>query len=152
MFHFKQVALRANKSAPSLTATHLSSGVILSYMAYKPQVAQTWFVTLPFINVVQDYSIQINYLPLTGKLVYYWTIDGGADPFADTWGTNSANWFGDELNPADIYFRYVIIPGGAKATANVANTGYTLTELKSMKSEQIEKIFKIPSRGTNIPK
>ena len=152
MFHFKQTALRANKSAPSLTATHVSSGVILSYMAYKPQIAQSWFVTLPFINVVKDYSIQVNFVPTTGKITYYWTIDGGADPIADTWGTNSADWFGAEIAPADIYFRYVIIPGGAKATASVGNSGFTIEQLKSMNNEQIEKIFKIPSRGSNITK
>jgi hypothetical protein len=150
MFHFKQVALRANKTAPSLTATHLSSGVILSYMAYKPQVSQGWYATLPFINVVKDYSIQINFVPSTGKLTYYWTLDGGADLFADSWGTDSADWFSAELNPADIYFRYVIIPGGAKATSNVANTGLSATQLQALSSKEIEKVLNIPTKGTNI--
>ena len=152
MFHFGQNALRAIKPAPSLTATHLSSAVILSYIAYKPQVAQHWFASLPYIFDIGDGNFQISFTPQTGKFIYHWILDAGIGD--DTkWGSNSADWgLEGNLAPADNYFRYVIIPGGAKATSNVANTGYTLTQLKSMNGEQIEKIFKIPSRGTNIPK
>lgn len=153
MLHLQQNALRAIKPAPSLTVTHLSSAVILSYMAHKPLTSQNWFVPLPYIYDAGDYNFQVSFTPQTGKFIYHWIIDGGAEDYTK-WGSNPNDWFGDieEFAPADIYFRYVIIPGGAKATSNVANTGYTLTQLQSMKGEQIEKIFKIPSRGTNITK
>jgi hypothetical protein len=98
---------------------------------------------------MNDYNFQLSFTPQTGKFIYHWILDGGIDV---EYGSDPNDWFEAELAPADIYFRYVIIPGGAKATANVANTGYTLTQLQSMKGEQIEKIFKIPSRGTNMPK
>ena len=146
-----QNALRANKSAPSLTATHLSSAVILSYMSHKPLTSQNWFVSLPWIIDEGDYNFQVSFTPQTGKFIYHWIIDGGIEDYTK-WGSDPSDWFGTELAPADLYFRYVIIPGGAKATSNVANTGYTVAQLQSMKGEQIEKIFKIPSRGTNIPK
>jgi hypothetical protein len=149
MFPFKQSALRAIKLAPSLTATHLSSAVILSYMAHKPQTSQNWFLSLPYTFDMNDYNFQLSFTPQTGKFIYHWILDGGIDV---EYGSDPNDWFEAELAPADIYFRYVIIPGGAKATSNVANTGYTLTQLQSMKGEQIEKIFKIPSRGTNMPK
>jgi hypothetical protein len=149
MFPFKQNALRAIKLAPSLTATHLSSAVILSYMAHKPQTSQNWFLSLPYTFDMNDYNFQLSFTPQTGKFIYHWILDGGIDV---DYGNNPNDWFEPELAPADIYFRYVIIPGGAKVTSNVANTGLTLTQLQSMKGEQIEKIFKIPSRGTNITK
>jgi hypothetical protein len=152
MFHFGQNALRAIKLAPSLTATHLSSAVILSYVAYKPQVAQHWFAPLPWIYDDGSTNFQLSFTPQTGKFIYHWIVDGGIEDYT-AWGSNSADWgLEGNLAPADNYFRYVIIPGGAKATSNVANTGYTLTQLKSMNGEQIEKIFKIPSKGTNMTK
>jgi hypothetical protein len=151
MFHIKQNALRAIKLAPSLTATHLSSGVILSYMAHKPLTSQNWFLSLPYIFDGGDYNFQVSFTPQTGKFIYHWIQDGGLEDYTK-FSSNPNDWFEAELAPADIYFRYVIIPGGTKATSNVANTGYTLTQLQSMKGEQIEKIFKIPSRGTNMPK
>jgi hypothetical protein len=152
MFHIKQNALRAIKPAPSLTATHLSSAVILSYMAHKPLTTQNWFVSLPYIFDGGDFNFQVNFTPQTGRFIYHWIADGGIED-ETKWGSNPNNWFeGEELAPADIFFRYVIIPGGVRASSNVANTGYTIEQLQSMKGEEIEKIFKIPSRGTNIPK
>lgn len=151
LFHIKQNALRAIKLAPSLTATHISSGVILSYMAHKPLTSQNWFLSLPYIFDGGDYNFQVSFTPQTGKIIYHWIQDGGLEDYTK-FGSNPNDWFEAELAPADIYFRYVIIPGGVRATSNVANTGYTLTQLQSMKAEQIEKIFNIPSRGTNITK
>jgi hypothetical protein len=151
MLHFQQHALRAIKPAPSLTATHLSSAVILSYMAYKPLTSQNWFVSLPYIFDNDEGNFQVSFTPQTGKFIYHWILYGGIEDISQ-WGSNPNEWFGDDsqLLPADIYFRYVIIPGGVKASSIVANTGYTVEQLKSMKGEQIEKIFKIPSIGTNI--
>ena len=152
MLHFQQHALRAIKPAPSLTASHLSSAVILSYMAHKPLTSQNWFVSLPYIFDNDEGNFQVSFTPQTGKFIYHWIIDGGIEDYTKP-GSDPNKWFeGEELAPADLYFRYVIIPGGVKATSNVANTGYTIEQLKSMKGEQIEKIFNIPSRGTNITK
>ena len=151
MLHFQQHALRAIKPAPSLTASHLSSAVILSYMAHKPLTSQNWFVSLPYIFDNDEGNFQVSFTPQTGKFIYHWILYGGIEDISQ-WGSNPNDWFGDDaqLAPADVYFRYVIIPGGVKASSIVANTGYTVEQLKSMKGEQIEKIFKIPSIGTNI--
>ena len=54
------------------------------------------------------------------------------------------------LLPADVYFRYVIIPGGTKTSSNVGNTGFSLAELKNMSNEQIQRVLKIPATGSNI--
>lgn len=148
LFHIKLNAIRANKAAPSLTAAHLSSAVILSYMAYKPQIAGGLYAQLPWIFDENDYNVQLNYIPLAGKLVYYWMGDGGYDP--SFWGTDPNDYFGDELLPADVYFRYVIIPGGTKTSSNVGNTGFSLAELKNMSNEQIQRVLKIPATGSNI--
>jgi hypothetical protein len=152
MFLRKQSALRAIKLAPSLTATHISSAVILSYLAHNPLTTQNLFVSLPYIFDYDEFKLHVSFTPQTGKFIYHWIEDGGVEDYSQ-WGSDPNDWGLDNKSPfSATYFRYVIIPGGAKATSNVANTGYTLTQLQSMKGEQIEKIFKIPSRGTNIPK
>lgn len=140
-------AIRANKAAPSLIAAHLSSAVILSYMAYKPQIAGGLYVQLPWIYDDNDYNMQLNFIPLAGKFVYYWMTDGGNDPYA--FGNDPNSYFEDTLFPADVYFRYVIIPGGTKIS-NLGNTGFSLAELKNMSNEQIQRVLKIPATGSNI--
>jgi hypothetical protein len=149
LFHLNQYAIRANKLAPSLTAAHLSSAVILSYMAHKPQTSQNWFVSLPYIFDIGSDNFQVNFVPKTGKLIYYWLLNGGEE---DLWGSDPNDYFGvgGPYDPSDIYFRYVIIPGGVKANNNVGNSGYSLTELKSMSGNKIQEIFNIPISGSNI--
>jgi hypothetical protein len=152
MFLRKQSALRAIKPAPSLTVTHISSAVILSYLAHNPLTTQNLFVSLPHVFDYDEFKLYVSFTPQTGKFIYHWIEDGGVEDYSQ-WGSNPNNWGLDNKSPlSDTYFRYVIIPGGAKATSNVANTGYSVEQLQSMKGEQIEKIFKIPSRGTNITK
>ncbi|MFN5438534.1 MAG: hypothetical protein ACK5AB_01325, partial [Bacteroidota bacterium] len=80
----------------------------------------------------------INFLPLPGKFIYYYNNNG----YTDIEGLSASNL-------KDYFFRYIIIPGAVKA-GNVANTGYSVDDLKSMKGSDIEKIFKIPTSGSNL--
>ena len=133
---------RAIKLAPSLTATHVSNGVIMCYMAYKPATAQQFFTQLPFIYDYNQSNVQVNYIPQTGKFTYYWVYDGN---------NVAANGINSSLNLlADYSFRYVIIPGGVKASGFVGETGFTLDQLKAMPSYQLEKVLKIPTTGSNF--
>ena len=132
-------AYRAIKLAPSLTTTNYSTAVIISYLSFKPQTTQEFFVQLPFrfSSPIDLKGFQMGYMPQVGKFVYYYNWDYGDNKELTT------NW------SSDFYFRYVIIPGGVKASGLVGDTGYTLDQLKAMPSYQLEKVLKIPSTGTN---
>ena len=130
---------RAIKLAPSITATHLSSAVILSYMAYKPATSQSFLASLPFITDVNSDNFQINFMPITGKMMFYWLYSGDNN----THGDKAA----DYPITSDYYFRYVIIPGGVKASGVVGNTGLTLSELKALSYAEIQKLLKLPNSG-----
>jgi hypothetical protein len=133
-------AYRAIKLAPSLTTTNYSTAVIISYMAFKPQTTQEFFVQLPFrfSSPVEVNGLQMGHMPQAGKFIYYYNWEYGDNEEL------TANW------SSDFYFRYVIIPGGVRATGFVGETGYTLDQLKAMSSNQLEKVLKIPSTGTNF--
>ncbi len=111
-------------------------------MAYKPLTNQDFFAQLPAtlydFKQANNADLLINYIPLNGKIIYYYNNAG----YTDIEGLSNANL-------TDYFFRYVIIPGAVKA-GNVANTGFSAEDLKSMKAKDIERIFKIPMTGSNV--
>jgi hypothetical protein len=133
---------RAIKNAPSFTSAYYGSALVISNMAYKPLTNQDFFTQLPAslydFKQANDADLYINFLPLPGKFIYYYNNNG----YTDIEGLSASNL-------KDYFFRYIIIPGAVKA-GNVANTGYSVDDLKSMKGSDIEKIFKIPTSGSNL--
>lgn len=129
-------AYRAIKLAPSLTATNYSTAVILSYMAFKLQTTQEFFVQLPFrfSSPTEVNGLQMGHMPQAGKFIYYYNWEFGDNEEL------TANW------SSDFYFRYVIIPGGVRASSFVGETGYTLDQLKAINSINRNKFLKKMTR------
>jgi hypothetical protein len=125
-------AKRFIKTAPSLTAAVINQGVILSYFAFTADPNQA-FAVLP-VTIPGSTPQIIGYLPVTGKIVYY---------YINLDGTNPASI------PSTLFsFRYIIIPGGIGGgrLASGQNTyyGYTEAELKAMPYHSVCKLLGIP--------
>jgi hypothetical protein len=122
---------RFNRSAPGITSSILSTGVVLSYLANVDGsgnvLAGAGPYPLPFLFGTRTISV----IPAVGRIIYYVSVTGFTN------GTYST--------------RYIIIPGGVaggRFTSGPA-TGYTVEQVKAMSYEQIKTLFNIPESGTN---
>lgn len=124
---------RAYKAAPGITQAIVDNGVVLSYLALTSAAGVGPYL-LPFTIPSNPDALIIGYIPTVGRVVYY-------NVFANA-------TTGVALNPS-YSFRYVIIPGGVAGgrSATVANTGYTIDQIRAMPYEQVARIFNIPATG-----
>jgi hypothetical protein len=126
---------RAIRVAPSVTATNITSGVVISYTRTSAAEPVTQ-LPLSYIGAVPGNILQLHSLNTTNKVIYY---------IANlTTGTATATTYAGE-------FRYVVIPGavaGGRMASGPAR-GYSLSQLQSMSYDQVVSLFKIPANGSN---
>lgn len=125
---------RANRVA-AITQAHLDQGVVLSYLALTTNPGVGPYL-LPFIIPASPNALQVGFIPVVGRIVYY---NGFLN--ATT---------GVALN-ASYSFRYVIIPGtvaGGRVMSGAA-AGYTVDQLQRMSYSQVASMFNIPATGSN---
>jgi hypothetical protein len=123
-----------DKTAPGVTATVISQGLVLSYV----QLTGDGGVTrnLPTtINISPSIIYQLNFLIVSAGILRFTTHDlqGSFTPVI----TNQ--------------YRYVIIPGGVSGgrLMNGPAAGYEVDQIKSMSYEQVKSLFSIPENGSN---
>lgn len=129
-------AKKAIQSAPSLTPAIINQGVVLTYMGFMPNADPIY--PLPRINTTINPAVYYNFMPLPGKILYYYIhMDGTTPAFIQNTGYG---------------YRYVIIPGsvsGGRMASGPAH-GYTVEQLKALPYEKVARMFNIPAQGTNI--
>lgn len=125
---------RRNIPAPSITASILSQGLVMSWIrtsATDPSIHQ-----LPIASPVGGGGITIGAIPAVQRLVYimYNANTGVRPPFG---------FVGTDI-------RYVVIPGlvAGRFTSGPA-AGYSADQVKAMSYEQVKALFNIPENGTN---
>ncbi len=114
-----------NMAAPGITASIVSSGVVLVYHTYGGFTYQTpvdFYTGEHLRNAIQ-----------VGLVNFY---------------ANSLIWNGTGTT------RYVIIPGGVAGgrSATVGNTGYTQEQFQHMSYEQVRQVLHIPADGEGTVK
>lgn len=122
--------------APSLTATILNQGVVLTYMRLSGVIEPS---LLPFVSYA-----------------------GGGSSIIGTWNTTQkifinratigCNLAGCAIGmSSSLEYRYVLIPGlvGGGRTVNVNGTTYTVDQLKAMSYDRVAAIFHIPAVGAS---
>ncbi len=128
---------RFYRSAPSVTASVLDNGLVLSYW----RVTTVIYANLPYLFPVGAQTYYLGSIPVAtngatpgGKIIYFTSIFGAGAG----WTPNS----GAET-------RYVVIPGvvGGGRSAGIGGTNYTADEIKAMSYEQVAQLFNIPSSG-----
>jgi hypothetical protein len=115
------------KDAPGITASVLSSGVVLSYIT--PSVSSNIVYALPWTLTSITPNVVIGYRSTPGRLIYY---------------NNRINMAGG-IGVSPIYsFRYVIIPGGVaggrgnnEKIVELKGQTYSETQLKNMPYRQV---------------
>lgn len=121
------------KDAPGVTASVISNGVVLGYIA--PSASSTFAYAMPWIVTAVNPNIMVSYIPTVGRMVFL---------------NKPLNSTSTGIVPSATYvYRYVIIPGGVAGGrfATVGNSGYTVEQLKAMPYEQVAQIFAIPATG-----
>lgn len=114
------------KDATSITASVISQGVVLAYIA--PNAASTFAYQMPFTYTASPQNFIVSYRPSVGKMIFYNVI------------TNS-NLGGLNLNATYVY-RYIVIPGGiagrgTEKAAEIKGQVYTESQLKNMSYSQV---------------
>ena len=133
-------------NAPSLTATILSQGTMITYF----RVGSIGPYQLPYVSDAGGATNQIHCISNLQKIFVY----------RHTYNTcrfSSAvpeSYPGQPVLinlPQSLEYRYVLIPGligGGRFTSGPA-AGYSIVQLKAMSYEQIREIFSIPENGSN---
>ncbi len=121
------------KDAPGVTASIISNGVVLAYLA--PSSSSTFAYPMPWIYTVSNPNLIVSYRPSVGRMVFYnLQINGGAG--------------GIVPNPSYVY-RYIIIPGGiaggkmTEKAAEIKGQIYTESQLQSMSYQQVCSLLNI---------
>jgi hypothetical protein len=123
------------RTAPSLSASIIDNGVVLSYwrVGSAPSIV---YSLIPYQFPIGSQTYYLGSFPLPGKIIYFTSIFG-ASPAAG-WVPNSS---------AEL--RYVIIPGGVSGgrTSGVGGTNYTADQVRAMSYDQVCQLFSIPTSG-----
>lgn len=131
------VVRRRNIPAPGITQTLIDQGVVLVFARGGAIGGGNAPIQLPVTITFGGNQLQVGFIPVLGKLVFYIanTITGTAP---------AVFWGGD--------FRYVLIPGGVaggrgmsrEKTAEINGRIYTERELTGMSYTQVCSLLKIP--------
>lgn len=128
------VVRRRNISAPGVTQSIIDQGVVLVFARGGAIGGGNAPIQLPVTITFGGNQLQVGFIPVLGKLVFYIanTITGTAP---------TVFWGGD--------FRYVLIPGGvaggrsAEKMAEINGRAYSETELKAMSYQQVCSLLRI---------
>lgn len=109
-----------NMAAPGVTASIISSGVVLVYHQYS---GYTYHCPVEFYT-----GEHLRFGLQAGTIAFY---------------ANSTIWNGTGTT------RYIIIPGGVSGgrMSGIGGTNYTVEELRAMPYEQVVQVFNIPANG-----
>jgi hypothetical protein len=124
------------RTAPGITASVISNGVVLSYAS--PSAASAFIYAMPWIISSANPNVILSYIPTVGRIVYY------------NKEVNSALG-GYVINPLYVY-RYVIIPGGvlggrganSEKVAEINGQLYTESQLRAMPYNEVCSLLGIP--------
>jgi hypothetical protein len=122
------------RTAPGVTASVLSSGVILGYLA--PSASSTYAYPMPWIYHGSNPNLYVSFVPIVGRMIFF---------------NKEINSAGGGIVPNAAYvYRYVIIPGGVlggrlnEKAAEINGSVYTESQLKAMSYHQICSLLNIP--------
>jgi hypothetical protein len=130
--------------APSLTATILNQGVMVTYF----RVGSIGPYLLPYTSDAGGATNQLEAIYATQKIFITRKTFGSCRYSAADPGTAPVL-----VNlPQGLEYRYILIPGivGGGKMMNGPAAGYSVDDLKAMPYEDVVKKFKIPVTGTNI--
>ncbi|MBC7948292.1 MAG: hypothetical protein H7Y42_10465 [Chitinophagaceae bacterium] len=129
-----------NRTAPGITQPILDQGVVLAFGKNFTIGAATILPNVQLLPYRESFNGQsYSFVLDVGKIVFTYDPDGTAPVRPVT-------------QLAGISYRYVIIPGGVaggRLTSGPAK-GMTIAELKQLSYEEVARMFRIPSEGSNI--
>ena len=129
---------RAIKNVTSLTQSVFDNGVVLAYVKFS--LPNTNINLLPYLLFYSNTTSYENHNAIvnTGRLIYTFqnVVDGTIINYTPS-----------------TQYRFIIIPGGVlggRTASGVATyNGYTISQLQSMRYDQVAAILNIPESGSN---